>query len=34
MPLHDMPVEAAVHFHGAFHVYLVALFEQTKVAAL
>ena len=34
VPLHDMPIKAAVHQHRALHIHLVAHLEQSEVAAL
>ena len=34
VPLHNMPIKAAVHQHRALHIHLVAHLEQSEVAAL
>ena len=34
VPLHDMPIKAAVHQHRALHIHFVAHLEQSEVAAL
>ena len=34
MALHDVPVQASAHLHGAFHVHLIADLKQSEIRAL